>query len=79
MSGRRSGRSMQARAAVGFQPIWTRLGRQVIQNLTTVTTSVRGFTTLLLGLYFAEQAVEQRRADEANFSDLFLKIPSGFT
>lgn len=63
-----------SRDPLGFQPIWTRLGRQVIHNLTTVTTSVRGFTTLLLGLYFAEQAVEQRKADEPNFSDLFLKI-----
>jgi hypothetical protein len=63
-----------SRDPLGFQPIWTRLGRQVIQNLTTVTTSVRGFTTLLLGLYFAGQAVEQRKADEANFPDLFLKF-----
>jgi hypothetical protein len=63
-----------SRDPLGFQPIWTRLGRQVIQNLTTVTTTVRGFTILLLGLYFAEQAVEQRKADEATFSDLFLKF-----
>lgn len=63
-----------SRDPLGFQPIWTRLGRQVIQNLTTVTTTVRGFTTLLLGLYFAEQAVEQRKANEASFSDLFLKF-----
>jgi hypothetical protein len=63
-----------SRDPLGLQSIWTRFGRQVVTNLTTVTTSVRGFTTLLLGLYFAEQAIAQRKANEAEFSDLFLKF-----
>ena len=63
-----------SRDPLGLQSIWTRFGRQVVTNLTTVTTSVRGFTTLLMGLYFAEQAVAQRKASEAEFSDLFLKF-----
>lgn len=63
-----------SRDPLGLQSIWTRFGRQVVTNLTTVTTSVRGFTTLLLGLYFAEQAVIRRKANEAEFSDLFLKF-----
>lgn len=53
--------SLDSRAAVkgsrdplGVQPIWSRLGRQVIGNLTTVTNSVRDFTVLLLGHYFVE-------------------------
>jgi hypothetical protein len=63
-----------SRDPLGFQSIWTRLGRQVIQNLTTVTTSVRGFSTLLLGLYFAEQMVTQANLDEADISNIFLKF-----
>jgi hypothetical protein len=35
--------------------VWTRFGRQAVGNLTTVTNSVRDFTTLLLGYYFAER------------------------
>jgi hypothetical protein len=48
--------ALDSRAAVkgssdplGIQPIWTRLGRQVIGNLTTASNSVRDFTTLILG------------------------------
>ena len=43
-----------SRDPLGVQPIWTRFGRHVVGNLTTVTTSVRDFTTLLLGYHFAE-------------------------
>jgi hypothetical protein len=35
--------------------IWTRLGRNVVTNLTTVTTSANDFNTLLLGIYFAQR------------------------
>ena len=42
-----------SRDPLGIQPIWTRIGRRVIGNLTTVSNSVRDFTTLLLGYYFA--------------------------
>lgn len=44
-----------SRDPLGLQSIWSRLGRHVVGNLTTVSTSVTDFTTLLLGLYFAEQ------------------------
>lgn len=36
--------------------MWSRLGRSVVGNLSTVSDSVRGFTTLLLGYYFAQAA-----------------------
>ena len=56
---------LDSRAAVkgsrdprGIQQIWTGLGRHVVGNLTTVSNSVRDFTTLLLGYYFAEQLVD---------------------
>lgn len=44
-----------SRDPLGVQQIWTRLGRNVVGNLTTVSNSVRDFTTLLVGYYFTEQ------------------------
>ena len=38
-----------SRDPLGIQPIWTRMGRHVVGNLTTVSTSVRDFTTTILG------------------------------
>src|SRR5439155_16823951 len=52
-----------SRDPLGIQTIWTRLGRHVVGNLTTVTTSVRDFTTLILGYYFAERATDSEGAD----------------
>ena len=60
-----------SRDPLGLQPIWTRFGRQVIGNLTTVSTSVRDFTVLLLGYYFAERVAEADR--EASTVASFLK------
>lgn len=48
-----------SRDPLGIQPIWTRFGRHVVGNLTTVTDSVRGFTTLLLGIWFAERIADK--------------------
>jgi hypothetical protein len=47
-----------SRDPLGIQSIWTRFGRQVVGNLTTVSSSVRDFTTLLLGVYFAQRVAE---------------------
>ena len=48
-----------SRGPLGIQLIWTRLGRYVVGNLTTVSNSVRDFTTLLLGYYFAVLVAEE--------------------
>ena len=48
-----------SRDPLGVQTIWTRFGRHVVGNLTTVTTSVRDFTVLLLGYYFAERLADE--------------------
>jgi hypothetical protein len=48
-----------SRDPLGIQSIWTRLGRHVVGNLTTVSDSVLDFTVLLLGYYFAEQLTEE--------------------
>ena len=63
-----------SRDPLGLQPIWTRMGREVVGNLTTVTTSTRNFTTLLLGLYFADELIAAGKADEAERAALFMKF-----
>jgi hypothetical protein len=52
-----------SRDPLGLQAIWVRLGRHVVGNLTTVTTSVRDFTTLVLGYYFAERVANEGLGD----------------
>lgn len=50
-----------SRDPLGVQQIWTRLGRQVVGNLTTVSNSVPDFTVLLLGYYFVERVTNNGR------------------
>lgn len=47
-----------SRDPLGIQAIWTRFGRHVVGNLSTVSNSVRDFTVLILGYYFAEKVAE---------------------
>lgn len=60
-----------SRDPLGIQSIWVGFGRNIVGNLTTVTNSVRGFTTLLLGYYFIERAYQLGYKDSA--LDIFLK------
>jgi hypothetical protein len=52
-----------SRDPLGLQTIWARLGRHVVGNLTTVSTSVRDFSTLVLGYYFAERVGSEVGSD----------------
>lgn len=52
-----------SRDPLGVQAIWTRFGRHVVGNLTTVSTSLRDFTTLLLGYHFAERVADEGGGD----------------
>lgn len=61
-----------SRDPLGLVPLWSRLGREVVGNLTTVTTSYRNFTTLLIGQFLADQAVG-RGADERERVNAFLR------
>ena len=63
-----------SRDPLGLQPIWSALGRELVGNLTTVTTSVRGFTTLMLGLYFADELVTAGELPEAERVSAFLRF-----
>ncbi len=49
-------------------------GRKVVGNLTTVSNSLRGFTTLLLGYYFAEQVRDLDGAGVESILNVFLKF-----
>jgi len=60
-----------SRDPLGIQSIWTRFGRHVVGNLTTVTNSVKDFTTLLLGYHFAAQVAEV--SDPGSELSTFLK------
>ncbi|MEI6779274.1 MAG: hypothetical protein WCQ21_00005, partial [Verrucomicrobiota bacterium] len=60
-----------SRDPLGFELLWTALGRTVVGNLTTVTRSVRQFGTLLFGFYFANKAVEAM-VDHCIYDILFL-------
>lgn len=48
-----------SRDPLGAQAVWAGLGRELIGNLTTVTSSIRNFTTLLVGLQLAERVAEK--------------------
>jgi hypothetical protein len=56
-----------SRDPLGTVPMWLAFSRHIITNITTVSTSVRAFTTLLLGRYFAGRLIEERTipAEEA--------------
>jgi hypothetical protein len=61
-----------SRDPLGTVPIWSHFGRKVVGNLTTVSSTVRGFTTLLVGLYLAEQIHD---ADpDSSLLETFLKF-----
>jgi hypothetical protein len=62
-----------SRDPLGVQAIWTRMGRHVVGNLTTVSTSVRDFTTTLLGFYFAERVAELKKERDLRVLDAVAK------
>jgi len=59
---------------MGVQPIWAGFGRHLVTNLTTVTTSVRQFTVLMLGRWLAQELVERGRTGEDQVLSLFLRF-----
>jgi hypothetical protein len=63
-----------SRDPLGFQPLWSHFGRKLVGNLTTVTTSVRGFTTLLLGHHLASRLVESGDVPAAEYIEPFLRF-----
>lgn len=62
-----------SRDPLGIVPLWSKSGREVVGNLTTVSGTVRGFTTLLVGLEFADMLREQYRSDAPASLGTFLR------
>jgi hypothetical protein len=59
---------------LGAMAIWTRMGRRVVGNLSTVTTSVKDFKTLVLGFgLLREMRRAARPEDEVNELTAFLR------
>ena len=63
-----------SRDPLGVQPIWSAFGRHVVTNLTTQSTSIRGFTILLLGRYFAADLLDRGMATREDVLDIFLRM-----
>jgi hypothetical protein len=63
-----------SRDPLGFQPIWAALGRELVDNLTTVTVSLRGFTTVLLGFYHVDRLIEEEKISPDRYTDTFIKF-----
>lgn len=63
-----------SRDPLGFEIVWSSLGRRVIRNFTTVTDSMDGFATNLLGHYLAEELQDKQQPDKKFFLDCFLRF-----
>ncbi len=59
-----------SRDPLGIMSMWSRLGRRVVGNLTTVSTSVSGFITLIVGHYFVQRLTDEASEDAL---EVFLK------
>lgn len=64
-------RTKGSRDPLGAQAIWTRMGRYVVGNLTTVSNAYHDFTVLMLGYYFAEKVAPN--VGEGRELETFLK------
>jgi len=62
-----------SRDPLGAQPLWSGFGRHLVCNLTTVSDSVRGFSTLLLGRWFGERLIADGKAEDHDALPIFLR------
>jgi hypothetical protein len=63
-----------SRDPLGLVPLWSAFGRRVVANLTTVSTSVRGFTILMLARYLTQRLIEDGAARETDALGIFLRM-----
>lgn len=59
---------------LGLMAVWSRLGRRIVLNVSTVSGDLRGWTTLLLGTYVARSWIERGDRAEDDFTDLVLRF-----
>lgn len=62
-----------SRDPLGLQPLWSNLGRHLVVNLTTVSDSVRGFTTSLMARWLSRELVDSGRGSEKDALPMFLR------
>lgn len=67
-----------SRDPLGFVPIWSGFGRRLVGNLTTATESVRGFTVLLLGRWYAERLLREERITDEDVLPVFQRVEQIF-
>jgi len=63
-----------SRDPLGTMTLWLAFSRHVITNITTVTTSVRAFTILLLGRYFAERLIDDGSVEPEKATEVVLRL-----
>ena len=63
-----------SRDPLGVQPIWSSFARHVVTNVTAAASSVRGFSILLLGRYYAGQLIEAGRVPSEAALDVVLRM-----
>jgi hypothetical protein len=63
-----------SRDPLGLVPVWGAFGRKVVGNLTTASTTVRGFTTVLLGFHFAERILQRHGDSGATRLEIFMRF-----
>ena len=64
-----------SRDPLGFEQVWTKFGRQVVGNLTTITNSLENFAAALLGFHWANELNQGVSEDtkHKSISSTFLK------
>ena len=63
-----------SRDPLGIQPVWTTFGRHVVGNLTSQSTSVRGFTILLLARWLTERLIERNDVSRDQALPIFQRM-----
>lgn len=63
-----------SRDPLGLVPVWGAFGRKVVGNLTTASTTVRGFTTVLLGFHFAERILQRQGDSGTTRLEIFMRF-----
>jgi hypothetical protein len=63
-----------SRDPLGIQPVWTTFGRHVVGNLTSQSTSVRGFTILLLARWLTERLIERNDVSREQALPIFQRM-----
>jgi len=63
-----------SRDPLGVTPIWIAFARHIVRNVTSQSTSLRGFTILVLGRYFTERMIDEGLAAKEDALDIFLRM-----